>query len=68
VKRPLILSDGKDYGNARVVDSYANSKVKRGEIGKEITLVYDDKEVKDALPPTIASLSASKVELEGGEI
>ncbi|MCD6122321.1 MAG: DDE-type integrase/transposase/recombinase [Spirochaetales bacterium] len=68
VKRPLILCDGKDYGNARVVDSYANSKVKRGEIGKEITLVYDDKEVKDALPPTIAALSASKVELEGGEI
>ena len=67
-KRPFIYFQGKSYGEARIVDTYANSKVKRSDIIKgDLTLLDNEPENnKTHLHVIQASLSASKIDLSEG--
>ncbi len=59
VKKLSASYDGKEYGDAKIVDTYANTKVRRSETIKG-ELNYNDKHTN---PGINAALAASKIEL-----
>jgi len=61
VKKLSVSYDGREYGDAKIVDTYANTKVRRSETIKG-ELNYNN---KHANPGINAALSASKIELGG---
>jgi hypothetical protein len=62
VKQILVSYEGKEYGEAKIVDTYANTRVNRSETIKG-ELNYQDKQIHPSLD---AALSASRIEIEGG--
>lgn len=64
IKRLLLTYEGKEYGEARVVDTYANTKVKRSETIKG-ELNYKNNNSHTFVN---AALSASKIDIEGGTL
>lgn len=58
-----VSFDGKDYGECRIVDTYANTRVIRSEIDPE---VFEDAG-KKAHPNVLAGLSASRSFTGGGQ-
>jgi hypothetical protein len=65
VKRLEILYDKKSYGEARLVDTYANTRVKRNNRNKN-SLIAEIKEIDNEQPslsPTQAAFSASELDL-----
>jgi transposase len=65
VRRLEIIYDKKSYGEARVVDTYANTRVKRNNRNKN-SLIIDIKEAAgehSPLSPTRAAFSASQIHL-----
>jgi transposase InsO family protein len=65
VRRLEIIYDNKSYGEARLVDTYANTRVKRNNRNKN-SLIAEIKEIdheKPALSPTRAAFSASQINL-----
>jgi len=62
IKILIISCDGKEYGEAKIVDTYANTKVKRSETVKG-ELNCADIQPRDSIN---AALSASRIELQGG--
>lgn len=63
-RRPQILHNSENLGEARLVDSYANARVRRGGLQKEVEL-GEDKQTAPPEPeqrrPVDASLAASRV-------
>ena len=70
-RRLTILLDGKDCGTARKVDSYANTRVRRNDLHRDLAAQPEiDSESKqpDAGPSaTDSSLAASRIELNQQE-
>jgi len=65
VRRLEIIYDKKSYGEARLVDTYANTRVKRNNRNKN-SLIVEIKEIdheKPSLSPTRAAFSASQINL-----
>lgn len=65
VRRLEIIYDKKSYGEARLVDTYANTRVKRNNRNKN-SLIAEIKEIdheKPSLSPTRAAFSASQINL-----
>jgi len=68
-RRPLIEHDGHECGVARVVDSYANTRVHRGRLLKD-PVTQDSPPPEPANPepsPLDAGLAASRIRLEPGD-
>jgi hypothetical protein len=64
VKRLLVSYEGKEYGEAKIVDTYANTRVNRSETIKG-ELNYAERNTN---PEINAALSASKIEIEGEQL
>lgn len=69
-RRLMVFHGGKSCGEARMVDAYANSRVKRGSLCKD--LVVDSPEQlphtqTPAATPLKASLSASRIQLKANK-
>jgi len=65
VRRLEIIYDKKSYGEARLVDTYANTRVKRNNRNKN-SLITDTKEAaqeNSSMSPTRAAFSASQINL-----
>ena len=80
VKRLKLMYEGKSYGDARIVDSYANSKIRRNRTSRGSLGIKEDPpeeaapslkphDPKSPLSPTQRALMASRIELptEQGE-
>ncbi len=80
VKRLKLMYEGKSYGDARIVDSYANSKIRRSRTSRGSLDIKEDPpeeaapslrphDPKSPLSPTQRALMASRIELpaEKGE-
>ena len=65
-RRLLISHEGQEIGEARLVDSYANARVRRGDLQKDvkITELPPQQDNSKARRPVDNSLSASKVDLQ----
>ena len=65
VRRLEIIYDKKSYGGARLVDTYANSRVKRNTSNKNSIIAESRETVKKrfSISPTQAAFSASKLDL-----
>jgi len=69
VRRLEIIYDKKSYGEARIVDTYANTRVKRNTLNKN-TVITEIKEVSkesSSASPTRAAFSASKLDLTSSQ-
>jgi transposase len=65
-RRLLIHHQGSRLGEARVVDSYANAHVRRGELNRDVLVqeVQSDSKITPSAPtPVDASLAASRLDL-----
>jgi len=65
-----IIYDKKSYGEARIVDTYANTRVKRNTSNKN-SVITETKEPSEELPkfpsPTRAAFAASKLDLTSSQ-
>ena len=70
-RRLTILVDGKNCGTARKVDSYANTRVRRSDMNKDIDaqseINTESQEPKESPSATDSSLTASKIEIDHPE-
>jgi hypothetical protein len=66
-RRLNIRHQGRDCGEARVVDSYANTKVRRSFPQKDIVSDFEPPllQSESSTSPVDAGLSASRIRLEG---
>jgi len=66
-RRLQIFHDGQPAGEARMVDSYSNARVRRGELQREVEITdgaSDQGDGKQPRRPVDNSLSASRVHLD----
>lgn len=67
-RRLWLFHRGESHGEARMVDSYANARVRRGDLQREVEITELDSEPCDPRPsarrPVDNSLSASRVLFE----
>jgi transposase InsO family protein len=68
-RRLVVVQDGRDCAIARLVDSYANTRVRRGDLLKDpvSTDVQDPAAAGPESSPLDAGLSASRIRLEPDE-
>ena len=69
VRRLEIIYDKKSYGEARLVDTYANSRVKRNTSNKNSIIAESRETVKKrfSISPTQAAFSASELDLTSSQ-
>ncbi len=77
VKRLEIMYEGKSYGEARIVDSYANTRIKRnitsrGSLGiqdepEEPTAALSNDSPPQPKTPAQSALAASRIDLSGNQ-
>ena len=64
-RRLTILLDGKDCGTARKVDSYANTRVRRSDLNKDLSILPqspgEGQNSEDSPSATDSSLAASRL-------
>lgn len=65
VRRLEIIYDKKSYGEARIVDTYANTRVKRNTSNKNAVIaeIKEAAQERTSLSPTRAAFSASQLDL-----
>jgi hypothetical protein len=66
-RRLQIVQHGQSIGEARMVDSYANAYVRRGDLQKEVEITDIEEKNADNRRPVDNSLAASKLDLEDEE-
>jgi hypothetical protein len=68
-RRLMVVQDGRDCAIARLVDSYANTRVRRGDLLKDpvSTDVQEPAAAGPATSPLDAGLAASRIRLEPDE-
>ena len=67
-----VIYDNKSYGEARLVDTYANTRVKRNTSAKSSVIAEKDEKAhkntkRQSISPTHAAFSASKLDFTKGE-
>ena len=62
-RRLQIIQQGQSVGEARIVDSYANAYVRRGDLQKEVQISEIEEKDADSRRPVDNSLAASKLDL-----
>jgi len=68
-RRLWLFHQSQEVGEARLVDSYANARVRRGELQREIEITEPDSRADPPASrrPVDNSLSASRLDLDRGE-